>query len=47
MQRVLPVPPTMLHLSGGDVSISDLKGLKIFSKSFFFSFVYLLFSVCE
>ena len=37
MQYVLPVPPTIFQLCGGDVFMSDFKGLNIFSKSWFLS----------
>lgn len=37
MQYVLPVPPAMFQLCGGDVFMSDFKGLNIFSKSWFWS----------
>lgn len=40
MQYVLPVPPAMFQLCGGDVFMSDFKGLNIFSKS-------LLWSLCS
>lgn len=38
MQYVLPVPPAMFQLCGGDVFMSDFKGLNIFSKSWFWPF---------
>lgn len=37
MQYVLPVPPAMFQLCGGDVFMSDFKGLNIFSKYWFWS----------
>lgn len=41
MQYVLPVPPAMFQLCGGDVFMSDFKGLNIFSKSWLWVFILL------
>lgn len=47
MQYVLPVPPAMFQLCGGDVFMSDFKGLNIFSKSWFWSVCVVPVSDCQ
>jgi len=42
MQHVLPVPPAMFQLCGGDVFMPDFEGINIFSKSLFWSTYVLL-----
>lgn len=44
--NVLPVPPAMFQLCGGDVFMSDFKGLNIFSKCWFWSICSCVLSNC-